>query len=264
MELISRISKGSKMDQIYIPKNRNGFPIGDYVLITPIKNSSAVQKTRKPYFYGIKNLERIKLNTINEVFDLIEKKTESDNIIITGSFVEKGFCFNDLDILLITESKINEKIIASSIETSTGIKTHLIVIDNSSLIKGLSTDPLYQSMLSKCVSKKRLIYNIAPEINYKILDLHLFKSKLVIDTFNDLTGYEKYYYTQNMIAIYLFLKNKKVTKDEIVYEIEKQFNLNKEEIKENNIEKKEFLKKYKEIYNKTFDLIMENIKNDTK
>ena len=37
MELIGRISKGSKMDQIYIPKNRIGFSAGEYVLILPIK-----------------------------------------------------------------------------------------------------------------------------------------------------------------------------------------------------------------------------------
>jgi len=33
MELIAKISKGSKMDQVYIPKNRIGFSAGSYVMM---------------------------------------------------------------------------------------------------------------------------------------------------------------------------------------------------------------------------------------
>jgi galactitol-specific phosphotransferase system IIB component len=264
MELISKISKGSKMDQIYISKNRQGFSIGEYVLITPITQSQKTVKTKKPYFYGIKNLEPIKINVISEVFSIIEKKANFDNIIISGSFLDKGFCFNDLDILIVTNSKIDISNIEKSIKDLIGIKLHLIVIDNKSLIEGLSTDPLYQSMLSKCVSIKRLVYNIKPKINYKILDLHLLKSKILQDNFDSLSGSEKYYYTQNMIGIYLFLKFKKVTKEMIDNKIKELFGVSKEEIKNNLMEEKEFLKKFKEIYNEAFDLIMEGIKNESK
>lgn len=252
------------MDQIYIPKNRHGFSIGDYVLITSITQPQKSAKIKKPYFYGIRNLEPLKINVISEVFSIIEKKANFDNIIISGSFLDEGFCFNDLDILIITNNKIDLSDIEKSIQILTGIKSHLILIDNKSLIEGLSTDPLYQSMLSKCISKKRLIYKINPKMNYKILDLHLLKSKLLIDNFSTLTGNEKYYYTQNMIAIYLFLKNKRVTKEMIDNKIKELFKVSKEEIKQNLIDEKEFLKKFKEIYNETFDLIMEGIKNESK
>jgi len=137
-------------------------------------------------------------------------------------------------------------------------------MDNLSLIQGLSTDPIYQSMLSKCISKKRLIYNVKPKFNYKLLDLQLLRSKIILDNFDILSGREKYYYLQNMIAIWLFLKSKKITKDGINGKIKELFKLDTDKIKNNILDKKIFLKKYKEIYNKTFDEIMENIKNGTK
>ena len=36
VELIGKVSKGSKMDQIYIPKNREAIPVGSYVVVKPL------------------------------------------------------------------------------------------------------------------------------------------------------------------------------------------------------------------------------------
>ena len=268
MEIIGRISKGSKMDQIYIPKNRIGLTGGEYVLIIPLKEKieKAAGKTRKqkfkPYFYNIKNLEPIKLRIIEEIFNLIEKKEKFENIIITGSFLEQGFSFNDIDILLVSEKKINTETIKYEIENLIGIKTHIILLNSKSLYSGLSFDPLYILMLSKCVSSKRFIFNIKRKINYKLLDLNLLKSKSLIDNFEILNGNEKYYLILNMISILLFFQNKKLSKEIVNKEIEKLFSIKIQEIKENRI-KPNFLKKYKKIYNKTFNLIISNInKND--
>ena len=53
VELISRISKGTRMDQIYIPKERMpGFELGAVVLIKPV-----LEKAKpKPHYYGVSNL----------------------------------------------------------------------------------------------------------------------------------------------------------------------------------------------------------------
>ena len=58
MELIAKISKGSKMDQVYIPKNRIGFSAGSYVIIRPLEGKKTVEK---PYLYNIKSIEPVKL-----------------------------------------------------------------------------------------------------------------------------------------------------------------------------------------------------------
>lgn len=262
-EIIGKISKGSKMDQIYIPKNRVGFSAGEYVLILPIKErleegGEKGRKRPKLNFYGIKKIEPLKMRIIESIIETINKKVNLENIIITGSFLEKGFRFNDIDLLLIDEEKVNTQIIKEEIENITGIKTHIIMLSNKTLAYGLSTDPLYNLMLSKCVSLKKVIFNIKRSINYKILDLNLLKSKTLIDNFNILNGEEKYYLTLNMVSILLFIQDKKLSKEIVNNEIEKQFSIKISDLNRNLI-KNGFIKKYEEIFNKTFNLIMDNI-----
>ena len=48
MEIIAKISRGSKMDQVYIPKNRGGFSIGSYVILKPIKIKKPLQPALAP------------------------------------------------------------------------------------------------------------------------------------------------------------------------------------------------------------------------
>jgi len=257
MEIISRISKGSKMDQIYIPKNRSGFSIGSYVIIKSLEKKKI---TEKPYFYNIKYIEPIKLEIINKIINIFDKNCVYENIIFTGSFLDKGFNFDDIDIILIGEDKLNIKKI---IESKIGIKAHIILLNNKILMKGLETDPIYQMMLSKCIAKKRFIYKVKHKMNYKLLDLHLLKSKTLIENFDILDGNEKYYLTRNLISIFLYLKNKKISKEIVDNEIKKIFNVNIKEIKQNILGNK-FLKRYKDIYEKTFNEIMKGIKNGAK
>lgn len=251
------------MDQIYIPKNREGFDIGNYVLITPLSSENIHSKAGlKPFFYNLMSIEPIKLRIINEIFGLIAKKIKDyDNIMVTGSFLEKGFCFNDIDILLITDKKINLGLIRESLEKSIGIKVHLIVIDNKSLLKGLSSDPLYQMMISRFISLKRAVYNIKPKINYKLLDLHLLKSKVLLDNFDLLSGDEKFHHTRNLVSIYLFIKNKKVSAQIVNDKIKELFKLDGiNDLKINQLNKKDYLGKYKTLYDEVFDIIINEIK----
>src|SRR3989344_7711032 len=105
MELVGKVSKGTKMDQIYIPKNRHGLNDGEYVLIKAVQQK---EEAKKPYFYNVRELEPLKLKVIDDVFLLVDRNISGyDNIIITGSFLDKGFNFNDLDIIIITDKEIN-------------------------------------------------------------------------------------------------------------------------------------------------------------
>lgn len=262
MELIARISKGSKMDQVYIPKNRAGMNTGDYVIILPLEKRTEEKLIFKPYFYNLKNMEPIKMQIIERIFSIITKEANAENIIITGSFLEPGFKFNDIDILIINEEKINAEALKEKIENSLGIKAHLISLNAKTLLTGISTDPLYTLMLSKCVSKNRLIFKVKRKINYKLLDLHLLKSKTLPDNFDILNGDEKYYLTLNMVSILLFIQNKKLSKENVNKDIEKLLSISIKELKENLINKQDFIKKYRTVYTKTFNLIMESIKDE--
>ena len=261
MVIIAKVSRGSKMDQIYIPKNRSEFDIGSYVVLKPLET----EKVEKPYLYNIKDIEPIKLDILNEIIRVIDKAIHNENIIITGSFLDEGFNFDDIDVIIITEDKLSKDNIEKNIENKIRIKTHIIMMNNKTLIEGLSLDPLYQMMLSKCIAKKRFIYNVEPKKDYKILDLHLLKSELLIDNFNYLDGNEKYYLIRNMIAIYLYIKNKKIDKEKTDKEIKKIFDIKDiKEIKYNMLNKEVFLGKYKKIYKDISCTIMENIKHGAK
>jgi len=227
MELIGKVSKGSRMDQIYIPKNRSGFGIGNYVVIKPVEDENEIKTyANKFYFYSVRGIEPIKIKIISEVMQIIcNFFNKYENIFIIGSFLDKGFSFNDMDILIITEEKISSDLINKDIERKLGIKTHIILMSNKEFIQGLGTDPLYQMALSKCISKNRFLYNIPHIINYKLLDLHLLKSKTLIDNFDILSGNEKYNLVRNAIAISLYLNSKKISREAVDNEIKKRFGI---------------------------------------
>jgi hypothetical protein len=268
IEIVSRISKGSKMDQIYLPKNRIGFHIGNYVLIKPIEEQASIKQEEqqtKPYFYGLKTLEPIKLLIVKEILALSQKFLQNpSNIIITGSFLEKGFAFNDIDLLIITEKSQNTERFAEKIEEISGISCHAINLSQKELAEGISSDPLYENMLSRCISKNRLVFNIKRKINPKILDFHLLKSKAMLGGFDFLNGKEKYYLSKNLIAIFLFIQGQKVSNELLDSKIKETLRIEPKKLKENIIDKKSFVSKYKTLYDKTFSLIMEQLKNEPK
>jgi len=251
------------MDQIYIPKKRVDFTVGSYVAIRQLETTA--EEEIKPFFYNIKHLEPIKTKIIKEIFKNLNEIIKCDNIIITGSFLEEGFRFNDIDIILVSEEKIDTKQLVDLLGSRIGPKFHLILISNKALIKGLSADPLYMLMLSKCVAKKRFVYSAKPKINYKLMDLHLLKSKLLIDNFDFLTGDEKYEMTRNFVAINQFISKKKMTKDKIDLAINNFFGKKTvQRLKNNLLLTKDFLKKYKKVYNNTQNRILKGIKDESK
>ena len=255
MELISRISKGTLMDQVYLPKIRPPwFAIGDYVALRPVAEAKEI----KPYFYNVSNLEPIK-SMITQ--DILAEFEHAENVIITGSFLDKGMDFNDIDIIAIVNQPFSIAKIEESLKKKWGITPHIMSMSYKTLLKGLSTDPLFQVMLSRFAAKKRLIFKIKKEMNYKLLDLHLLKGRLLIDTFEELPGREKYKLLRNTIAIKLFIEDKTITSATIDKAIENTLSIKVNMLKENLMQKEPFLQKYKKLHNGLFNKIMEGIKH---
>ncbi len=258
MVLTGRISRGSRMDQVYIPKERTpGFEIGSTVLIQPVFEKAG----QKPYYYNIRYLEPVKITIIEEIFNYLGY---ADNAIITGSFVEEGFGFEDIDVIVVTGKKVDSESIENHFKTALGIKTQIIALNFKTLLKGVSTDPLFQMLVSKFVAKRRVLFRTARKVNYKLLDLHLLKSELLITNFYFLTGREKYKFVRNLFAITLFLDKKNISSEAVDSEINRCFgNGSVRSIKENMVGKS-FLAKYKRLYGNTFKQIMNGVKNGPK
>lgn len=262
MELVGKISKGTKMDQIYISKQRTpGFEIGESVLIKPIKAISGKESISR-YNYNIISIEPVKNIIINDIF---RSFLHFDNIIIGGSFLEKGIHFEDIDIILVSEKNINLGKIKDMLENKIGLKIHLICLNYRDLFIGYNSDPLFQTLLSRYISKERVIFKKNIKINYKLLDLYLLESKLLIDNFYFLSGREKYKLVRNLIGIKLFIESKNLSLIEVNKEIEKSFGKGIiVKIKDNMLEEKYFLIKYKKIYFELFNKIMDGIKKEGK
>ena len=260
MELVAKISKGSVMDQIYIPKNRPGLSTGSYVLIKPLETK---QQPITYHFHHVSALEPLKRQLMDQLIVIIDKFAPNyDNLVFTGSFLEPGFSFNDIDILLITDHKVPIAPLKHQVFHDLHIRLDLLILDSKTLLHGLATDPLYHMMLSKCVAKKRFLYHAKREINYKLLDLHILQSKSLLLNFDALAGNQKYALTRNMLAIQLFLQSKKITKEQVDKSICTLFHLKTvQQLKDNLLDKKTFLITYKKIYSRLFKTILRGMQH---
>ncbi len=258
MEIIAKISRGSKMDQVYLPKNRIGFNIGNYVIIKPLEEKVS-NKQETLYFYGVKFVNPLKLKIIRELINIINKNIENyENVIVTGSFLDKGFNFNDIDIILIADDEENlKKEIENDIKEKLKIETHIMHFNKPLFMEALKIDPKWILMLNRCISKKRITPLPAIKLDYKYLDAQLIKSKILMGNFDYSTGEEKYKLVRNLIAIYLFINNKRLSEDNLEKEIRKKLDIEIENLR-NNLINKDFLKKYKNFYLKLENEIIKN------
>ncbi len=248
------------MDQIYISKQRTpGFEIGESVLIKPIRlNKEGI----KLFYNNIKSIEPVKIIIIKEIFKYL---SYADNVIITGSFLEKGFNFKDIDVILVDNKNASLDKIKNDLIRILGLEIHIIHVNYKDLFRGLIMDPLFNLMLSKFISMKRVIFKRKKQINYKLLDLYLLESKLLIDNYDLLSGNNKYKSIRNLFAISLFLDDKELSLTFVNSEIDEYFGEGSVvRIKENMLDKDIFSKKYQLFYNKVFKKIIKGIENEQK
>lgn len=252
--IIGKISKGSVMDQIYLPKQRKGLQVGSFVAIEEIEKKSNIT----PYYYNTNNLEPIKIEIIKNIFEFLE---DEENVIVTGSFLEKGFCFEDLDIIVIG----NPEGVEEFVKNNYGIETHVIKLSYKEFYAGINMDPLYQMTINKFVAKKRIFIKKNNIINYKLMDLALVKSELIITNYEISSGREKYKLLRNAFAIKRFIENKKISKELVDKDIEDYFHKGfLEDFQKNLVNLKDFQKKFNKFYEDLFDKIMNGIKEQEK
>lgn len=193
--MIAKVSKGSKMDQIYLSKNRFVLPVGSFVKIEQVKDFEDFT----PYYYKVSNLEKAKVLIMDEIF----KESKAENVLIVGSFLEPGFNFNDLDVIEIGQRTLPDDFL--------GLPLHIIVLTDLELLEGYLIEPIYRSMLSRFVSKKRILLKNKTKIVPIKLDLALLESKFLIDNLDDLSSIEfdrVYKGLRNVLSIKLFLEKK--------------------------------------------------------
>jgi len=253
-KFIHKISKGSRFNQIYIPKEMNGvFEIGDVVEIKLL--------SKKEIFYYSKNLKKLsnyKEKLVKEIFSFLSDFSDIKHIFIIGSFLTNKIDYNDVDILLISNKNIEIEVYNKLIDKF-NIKFHIISISEERFEYLQYSCPLTRSMLSYFVSNKE--FNLPEEI--KVDKNHIRYLLMTPEDLLKVNPESRTYYDsiRRLITIENFLENKPVDILEISNQLikvlgETLFFL----IKGNEIIEKEQIEFLRGIIKRKLDLIKNRLK----
>jgi len=257
-KFIHQVSKGSRFNQIYIPKSvEKEFEVGDIVEVRLLKKENKLY-----YSQNLKKLSEFKENLIKQIFTFLSKFREIKQIFIFGSFLTKKLDYNDIDILVIVNKEDNslEKIINEEIIEEFNLKFHLIVSEEDRNIESLKISPILRSMFYYYVSNKKFLMPKEILIN----ENHL-KNLLMMpeDLLKVRFPLGKVYYDslRKLITLEYFLKNDEIAPDKIDSELIGLINAEKLKIlKENHNVESYLLKEIRSIIKEKLALIHKLIK----
>ncbi len=153
MKFVSTVSKGGKLNQIYVPKDvEDKFESGDIVEVRLLK--------KRIYLFYSKNLKRLstfKERLIRDIFSVLSNEGFRQ-IFIVGSFLTQKVEYNDIDILVVAD-RSGEDVEERTYEKLTdqlNLRFHVISVNEDRLPYLLETCPLTRSMLYCYVSNKDL------------------------------------------------------------------------------------------------------------
>ena len=204
MKFIHRISKGSRFNQIYVPKEvESEFEVGDIVEVRLMK-----KKQNLYYSSNLPKLSEFKKKLIKDVFYLLSQFKEIKQIFIFGSFLTQKIEYNDIDILILTEKDDEkfEKNIYNKLTEEFNLKFHVICIEKDKLRELLKINPLIRSMFYYYVSNKKFELPKETSIDEKhIRFLLMMPEDLLEIRLNSKVFYDN---LRRLISIEHFLENK--------------------------------------------------------
>jgi len=213
------VSKGSRFNQIYVPKNMEDLiGVGDEVEVRLVKKHAELY-----YSKGLKKLSEFKGNLIKDVFSFLTKTANITSVFVVGSFLTEKINYNDIDIVLIVKRNNNfEELIYNKLIDKFNLKFHILAIGEKRFEHLLKICPLTRAMFSKFICNKPLIIAKEKLIDKKhikfllMMPEDLLEIKLSSRTFFD--------NLRRLITIERFLKNNSLDIYTINNEIKKLIN----------------------------------------
>ena len=126
------------------------FQVGDIVEIKLIE-----KKTHLYYSKNLKKLSPFKEKLIRDIFTEIDKFKEVKQIFVFGSFLSKDVDYNDIDIMVLSDKEIEDKIYQDLIKKFS-LKFHVISVEGNNLEESLKISPMTRSMFYYFVSNRPL------------------------------------------------------------------------------------------------------------
>ena len=94
-----KVSKGSRFNQIYVPKEMEEIvEVGDLVEVRLLK------KNIELYYKNQKKIYDFKEYLIKKIFSDLQRFTEIDSVFIVGSFLYETI-YNDIDVIIIVNKE---------------------------------------------------------------------------------------------------------------------------------------------------------------
>jgi len=258
MEFEHRVSKGSRFNQIYIPKEMQSvFEVGDIVKVKLLKKKNEI--------YHSKNLQRLgefKEKLIKEIFSHLITFPNIKQIFIVGSFLTEKIDYKDIDLVIITNQKQEnlEKKIYNYLIKEFPLKFHIVIIPKNSFLNLLKICPLTRSMFYYYISNKKfdLPLNTTIDKNH-IKFLLMMPEDLLKIIANSRSFYDN---LRRLITIKQFLENKSLNPTEINAKLKSLLGeFLYSQIKNNEPINKEILKNLRSIIRINLKEIQKNLKN---
>ena len=214
-KFIKNVSKGSRFNQVYVPKDMEGLiEVGDEVEVRLIKKHISLH-----YSKNLEKLSEFKEGLIKGIFSYLNSIEGINYIFIVGSFLTEKISYNDIDIAVITELKDFEGTIYHKLIEKFDLKFHLLAMKEEKLMDLLRICPMTRAMFGNFISNKPFYmpkekYTDKKHIKfllmmpYDLLDIKL-SSRSFFDSIRRLITIEK------------FLKNKILDAGDINIEIKK-------------------------------------------
>jgi len=255
LKFVHKISKGSKFNQIYIPKNKEKeFGPGDIVEIRLLKKEFEIY-----YSKNLKELSEFKERLIKGIFEFLMSYKEIKQIFIFGSFLTKKIDYNDIDVLILTEKNNNvDDIIYGNLINKFNLKFHLISFNEEKLGELLKICPLTRSIFYYYISNKEFKVPKEAKIDKKHIKFLLMMPEDLLKV--NLDEIEYYNALRKIYAVENFLIGKEVPPDKIDVQLEKVIDKKKLDLlKKNEIVDKCIIKEVKNIIKNKLEKIYRRI-----
>ena len=97
VSFIRKVSKGSKFNQIYVPKEmENIIDVGDLVQVNLLEKKSNI------YYKNQGKLTKFKEYLIKNIFYNLKKFKEIEIVFLVGSFLDEDI-YNDIDLIIVSK-----------------------------------------------------------------------------------------------------------------------------------------------------------------
>lgn len=201
MKFVHKVSKGSRFNQIYVPKDmENIFEVGDIVEVKLLKKNIQLF-----YSKNIQKLSEFKERLIKEIFFILKDLKEIKQIFIVGSFLTQRIEYNDIDVVIMTDNKKIEEIVYNKLINKFNLKFHVISITKNDLMSLEQICPLTRSMFYYNISNKK--FEI---LNKKIDKKHIKFLLMMPEDLLEINVNSRVFYDnmRRLMTIERFLENK--------------------------------------------------------